>query len=146
MDALQISRSGLDVEWQRMEIIAQNIANMNTTRTGDGGAFIPLRLVSGPDESFEQMVGRIKSGSPTQIGPIGVRTFGIEEVDNGTRQSYEPGHPHADPDGLVTFPNVSTAQEMTLMLKTARAYEANLVAMSSAQQMYSSAIRLGRQS
>lgn len=141
MEAMEISRSGLDVEWRRLEVIAQNLANMNTTRTGDGGAYKPLRLVSGPDESFEQT---LETQQALQMK--GVRVFNIEQMDNGTRLAYEPDHPHADVDGFVSYPNISHASEMTLMIKAARAYEANLVAMSSAQQMYSSALQIGRQS
>lgn len=143
MNALEISRSGLDVEWRRMEIIAQNIANMNTSRTASGDPFTPLRLVSGPDQSFAESLVRARQdqgdGQPT-----GVRVYGVEREDGGVRRVYEPGHPHADPEGFVSYPDVSHAQEMTLMIKTARAYEANLVAMSSARQMYSSALQLGR--
>lgn len=141
MNALEISMSGLDVEWRRMEIIAQNLANMNTTRTGDGTPYLPLRLVSGPDETFEQILGRAGGEGPGS--PTGVRVFGLEAIDNGVRRAYEPDHPHADVDGFVTYPNVSHSEEMTLMVRTARAYEANLVAMASAQQMYSSALQIG---
>ena len=145
MEALQISRSGLDVEWRRLEVIAQNLANMNTTRTGDGGSYVPVRLVSGPAESFRQTLdaAREVADTPTLKG---VRVFGIEQIDGGTRRAYEPDHPHADVDGFVRYPNISHAGEMTLMIKAARAYEANLVAMASAQQMYSSALQIGRQS
>lgn len=143
MDAMQISRSGLDVEWRRMEIIAQNIANMNTSRTSDGGSYLPVRLVSGPAENFGRVLAE-QEGRPS-IQPQGVRIYGVEQTGNGVRRVHEPSHPHAGPDGFVSYPNVSHAEEMTLMVKTARAYEANLVAMAAAQQLYSSALQIGRQ-
>lgn len=146
MDAMEISRSGLDVEWRRLEVIAQNLANMNTTRTGDGGSYLPVRLVSGPAETFQQTLDNVQARTGPAASMKGVRVFGIEQMDGGTRQAYEPDHPHADTDGFVTYPNISHASEMTLMIKAARAYEANLVAMSAAQQMYSSALQIGRQS
>lgn len=142
MDALEISRSGMDVEWRRMEVIAQNIANMNTTRTADGSAYVPVRLVTGPDETFEQVLSRAQ-GNGSEAQPVGVRIFGVEQVADGIRQSYDPGHPHADADGFVSYPRISHAEEMTLMIQASRAYEANLVAMASAQQMYSSALQIG---
>jgi len=142
MDAIQISRSGLDVEWRRMEVIALNLANVNTSRTAAGGNYLPLRLVSGPVESFGTVLSR-EGGAPVQPG--GVRVYGIEETDHGVRRAYEPGHPHADADGFVSYPNVSHAEEMSLMVKTARAYEANLIALATAQQIYSSALQIGRQ-
>jgi flagellar basal-body rod protein FlgC len=138
MDAITISRSGLDVEWRRMEIIALNLANMESSAGADGKNYVPLRLVSGPGESFGQVLDGLKN-------PGGVKVYGIEPASAGTRQVYDPGHPHADAQGFVTYPNVSHAEEMTLMVKTARAYEANLVAMAAAQQMYSSALQIGRQ-
>ena len=143
MEAMEISRSGLDVEWRRLEVIAQNLANMNTSRTGDGGNYIPLRLVSGPVESFQHVLTQTAENAP--LHPKGVRVYGIEGTDRGVRRVYEPGHPHADTQGFVTYPNISHAEEMTLMVKTSRAYEANLVAMAAAQQIYSSALQLGRQ-
>lgn len=144
MEALEISRSGLDVEWRRLEVIASNLANMQTTRTGDGGSYIPLRLVSGPIESFRRILAQEQASTPTH--PKGVRVYGVEAKDGAARQVYEPGHPHADPQGFVTYPAISHAEEMSLMIKTTRAYEANLVAMAAAQQIYSSALQLGRQS
>jgi flagellar basal-body rod protein FlgC len=144
MEALEISRSGLDVEWRRLEIIARNLANMQTTRTGDGGSYVPLRLVSGPVESFQRVLARENGGATDH--PKGVRIYGVEAKDAAARRVYEPGHPHADGQGFVTYPNVSQAEEMTLMIKATRVYEANLVAMAAAQQIYSSALQIGRQS
>jgi flagellar basal-body rod protein FlgC len=143
MDAMEISLSGLDVEWKRLEIIAQNLANVNTTRTGDGHAYLPLRLVSGPGETFEQVLGEQKVQGQA-LG--GVAVYGIEPTDSAARRVYEPNHPHAEVDGFVSYPGVNHSEEMTLMIKTARAYEANLVAMAAAQQIYSSALQIGRQS
>lgn len=144
MEALEISRSGLDVEWRRLEVIARNLANMQTTRTGDGGSYVPLRLVSGPVESFQRILADAQGTATAH--PQGVRVYGVEAADNGSRRVYEPTHPHADAQGFVTYPNISHAAEMSLMIKTSRAYEANLVAMAAAQQIYSSALQIGRQS
>lgn len=142
MDAIAISRSGLDVEWRRMEIIALNLANMESSSGANGKGYVPLRLVSGPAETFERILGE-----QGRLGadPRGVRVYSVEPSPGGTRHVYEPGHPHADADGFVGYPNVSHAEQMTLMVKTARAYEANLVAMAAAQQIYSSALQIGRQ-
>lgn len=138
MDAIAISRTGLDVEWQRMEVIALNLANINSARGADGASYHPLRLVSGPAESFRAVLDR-------QQQPGGVRVYGVEPSGAGMRRVYEPGHPQADAAGFVSYPNVSHAEEMTLMVKTARAYEANLVALAAAQQIYSSALQIGKQ-
>ena len=140
MDAVKISMSGLDVEWKRLQVIAGNLANMNSTRDAAGGAFRPSRLVSGPAVSF----GALMSGEAQ--GPAGVRVMGVEATGGAGRRVHEPNHPHADLDGFVTYPDVDHAGEMTLMIRTSRAYEANLTAMSIAHQMYSKALEMGRRS
>lgn len=140
MDAMAISRTGLDVEWQRLQVIAQNLANINTTRTGSGEPFRPMRLLSGPQVDFAHLV------RTDETKPSGVEVLGLEPMaGGGVRRVYEPGHPHADADGFVTYPDIDHASEMTLLIRTSRAYEANLTAMSIAQQMYSRAAELGKQ-
>ena len=144
MEAMEISRSGLDVEWKRLQVIAQNIANINTTRTANGGAYQALRLVSGPVEGFPQILNGMRAGADTP--ERGVAVYDIAPVTGAARRHFDPAHPHADAEGFVTLPAVGQAEEMTLMVKTTRAYEANLVALSAAHQMYSSALTVGRAS
>jgi len=141
MQAMEISRSGLDVEWQRLEIIAQNLANMSTTRTMTGEPYRAMRLISGPSGDFASLLGEKSKKHAAQ----GVEVIGIEAMNTNFRRVYDPKHPHADPDGFVSFPDIDHAGEMTLMIKTSRAYDANLTAMSIAHQMYSRALELGRQ-
>jgi flagellar basal-body rod protein FlgC len=141
MNAIAISTTALDVEWQRMEVSARNLANMNSTRDANGDVYRPLRLVSGPEIPFSAMLS-----AGTSIGPSGVRVIGVEAMSDGFRRVLEPGHPHADAEGFVTYPNVDHAAEMTLMIRASRAYEANLAALSIAQDMYGRALDLGRQS
>ncbi len=143
MQAMEISMSGLDVEWQRLQVIAQNIANVNTSRTADGGVYRPLTLVSGPKVSFSEVMNqRASTASPSMQG---VTVYGVEAQNQGTRRVYEPAHPHADADGFVTYPELDHAAEMTNMIKTSRAYEANLVALNISMQMYSRALDIGKQ-
>jgi flagellar basal-body rod protein FlgC len=137
MDAMEISRTGLDVEWQRLQVIAQNLANINTSRTSAGGPFRALRLVSGPEVNFAHLVD-------ASAKPRGVQVLGLESAGAGVRRVHEPAHPDADAEGFVTYPDIDHAAEMTLLIRTSRAYEANLTAMSIAQQMYSRAAELGR--
>ncbi len=142
MNAIDISVSALDVEWRRLEVIAQNLANMNTTRTAEGDVFRPLRLVSGPMTDF---AAHLETGAAS-ITPSGVRVLGIEAQPDAIRRALEPNHPHADADGFVTYPNVDHASEMTLMIRASRAYEANLAAVNMAREMYARALDIGRQS
>ena len=140
MQAMEISRTGLDVEWRRLEVIAQNVANANTVRTASGAPYRVMRLSSGPQADFASLITAGADASRLS----GVTVYGVEPVNLPPRRVYEPGHPQADPDGYVTYPGFDHATEMTLMVTTARAYEANLVALNSARQMYVDALELGR--
>lgn len=140
MHAMEISRTGLDVEWQRLQVIAQNLANMSTSRTANGEPFRALRLLSGPDGDFGSLLAH--SFSPDRLH--GVQVLGVEAQPTGFRRVYEPKHPHSDVQGFVSYPNIDQAGEMTLMIKTSRVYEANLTAMNFAHQMYARALDLGR--
>lgn len=144
MEATQISRSALDVEWQRLQVIATNLANMNTTRTGDGDAYVAQRLVSGPVADFgAELRADGKADAPPERG---VMVYQIAQSNAGSRQVFNPDHPHANEEGFVSYPNISQADEMSLMVKTQRTYQANLVALQAAQRMFSSALQVGRQS
>lgn len=142
MNAIDISVSALDVEWRRMEVIAQNLANMNTTRTESGDVYRPLRLLSGPTMDFSALLAEGRA----RATPGGVQVLGVEAQADALRRVHEPSHPHADADGFVTYPNVDHASEMTLMIRASRAYEANLAAVNIAREMYASALDIGRQS
>ena len=149
MKAMEISLTGLDVEWRRLEVIAQNLANVNTLGTATSGPYRAMRLVSGPKttfatNTFESHLAPDVAGSPDGSGLNGVAVYGIEPVGGTPRRVREPGNPLADADGYVTYPDVDHAAEMVLMVKTTRAYEANMVAMSSAREMYMKALDMGR--
>jgi flagellar basal-body rod protein FlgC len=137
MKAFEISRSGMDVEWRRLEVIAQNIANANTSRTATGGSYAPMRLISGPRNDFAR---HLQGGNDRLAG---VQAYGVEPMALAPRKVYEPAHPHADTKGFVTYPGVDQVSEMTLLVKTSRAYEANVVAMNAARAMYTKAFELG---
>lgn len=137
VDAIAISRSALEVEWQRMQIIAQNLANENTSRVAGGGSYRPMRLVSGPQRAFSALVG-------PGAEPSGVKVLGVEVTAASPRRVQDPGHPDADEAGYVDYPGVDHAAEMVLLVKTARIYESNLTALSLAQQMNMRALEIGK--
>lgn len=141
MNAMEISRTGLDVEWRRLEVIARNIANASTTINPDGTAYRPSRLISGPAMRFADAL----NPDAYDRGALhGVAVYSIEQQNLPSRRSYEPGNPQADAAGFVTYPGFDHAAEMTLLVKTSRAYEANIVAMNAARQMYGKALEIGK--
>jgi len=127
MHAMEISRTGLDVEWRRLEVVAQNLANASSV------GYQPRRLISGPAGDFGAHV-------------TGVEVKSVQAMATSPRLVREPGNPQADARGMVAYPAIDQASEMTMMIKASRTYEANIVAMNSARQMYSKALELGRRS
>lgn len=138
-----IARSGMDVEWQRVEVIAANLANLNTTRTPDGTPYTAKMLVSGP--KFSQLVA--PTGTPNTSGfgvqAAGVQVLGLEESKVAPKRVHDPAHPHADASGFVSYPNIDHVREMTSMIAANRVYEANLVAFTSARTMFQRAMEIG---
>ena len=123
-DALSISSTGMSAERLRMDVIAENLANADTTRTQSGGPYRRQEVVlqeAGP--SFGQVLG-------------GVQVAGIVSDPTPPRKVYDPGHPDADKQGYVTMPNVNPVNEMVDLITAQRGYEANVTAMSSAKQMF----------
>lgn len=146
MQAMEISLTGLDVEWRRLEVIAQNLANAGTVRTASGTPYRAQQLISGPKGDFQALLEGGDGHAPTGAKVLqGVAVYGIDAVNAPPRQVYEPDNPQADADGFVAYPNIDQAGQMTLMVKTARIYEANMVALNAARQMYGKALELGRQ-
>jgi flagellar basal-body rod protein FlgC len=141
MKAMEISRTGLDVEWRRLEVISENLANANSSRAADGTPYQGQVLISGPSGSFAAHLDK-----PGEASLTGVAVYGVEPMQSGTRLVHEPGNPQADANGMVSYPAIDQASEMTLMVKTARAYQSNIVAMNAAREMYSRAIDLGDKS
>jgi flagellar basal-body rod protein FlgC len=142
MQAAEISLTALDVEWRRLEVLADNLANSSTLKTAMGGPYRAMRLVSGPRVDFKTLMAN--GGDARQLG--GVEVYGIEPMNLPSRRVYEPSNPQADANGFVSYPGFDHAAEMTLLVKTERAYEANVVALNTARQMYLRAMEVGRTS
>src|SRR3569833_4595604 len=135
MESLSISASGMTAERLRMDVIANNIANANTTRTAGGGPYRRQEvLYSSGGSSFGDMLeSRMGNGSATLHG---VNVKGIVQDQTPFKQVYDPGHPDADAQGYVSMPNVDSVTEMVDLISASRAYEANVTAMSSAKTLF----------
>jgi flagellar basal-body rod protein FlgC len=129
---IQATGSALNAEKIRMDIVAQNIANANTTKDVNGGAY-QRKVVT-----FETMMGQ--GGGPSE----GVKVSAITADSTPGEKVYNPHHPHADKDGMVTMPNVNPAIEMVDLLAASRAYEANLAVARNARQMATKALAIGK--
>lgn len=123
-----------------MDTIANNLANVNTTRTANGGPYRRQMLVY----AERSQVGSVLRAPPLKWNGNGVRVLGIVEDDSPPRLVYDPGHPDADEQGYVGMPNVNVVTEMVDMIGASRAYEANLAAMNAAKSMALKALEIGR--
>lgn len=138
--AFGISASGLSAQRARMEVIAENLANSETTVTPQGGAYrrkmVVLEATDQP--SFSALLRE-------QGGPDGsVRVGRVMESSEPGRRLHEPSHPKAGPDGYVDMPNVNPLTEMVDMLSTTRTYEANATAFQAAKAMGTKLLELLR--
>jgi flagellar basal-body rod protein FlgC len=144
-DAIDISASGLTAERLRMDVTAENLANAQTTRGPDGGAYRRKAVVlqqSGGDGGFAgALAGAVQRGDG---GPRGVEVTAIVPDTTPSRRVHDPGHPDADADGYVELPNVNPVTEMVDLIGASRAYEANVTAMQTAKTIFSKTLELLR--
>jgi len=134
--SFDISASGLTAERLRMDTIANNLANVNTTRTARGGPYRRQMVVF--EERLAQVMGR------GGLRGAGVRVRRIVEDDDPPRLEYNPHHPDANEEGYVAMPNVNVVTEMVDMISASRAYEANIAALNAAKAMALNALEIGR--
>src|SRR5882672_6234014 len=104
MQAMEISRTALDVEWRRLEIIAQNLANANTANPLNGVGYSAQNLISGPRTDFAALLDGNKPESGIAVQSLsGVRVYGIDASVASARLVHEPGDPQANADGYVSY-------------------------------------------
>jgi len=147
--ALRASASGLTAQRLRMDLITNNIANAETTRTPEGGAYRRQQVLFSPRmvgriPFFNQLRGDAVRGNPPGVQMEGVQPVAIVEDQSPTRMVYDPTHPDANPAGFVEYPNVNTVTEMTDMLSATRSYEANVTVLNAAKAMAQRAIDIAR--
>ncbi|NLW47803.1 MAG: flagellar basal body rod protein FlgC [Firmicutes bacterium] len=134
-----ISATALTAERLRMDLISNNIANANTTRTKEGGPY--TRKVPVFMEVIEEAInaqGRLVSR------PAGVKVVRIKPDENPPRLVYDPSHPDANTEGYVLYPDINPVVEMVNLISASRSYEANVTAFNSAKDMYRAALDIGR--
>jgi flagellar basal-body rod protein FlgC len=143
--SLRIGASGLVAQRLRLDIIANNIANAQTTRTKEGGPYKRQDVVFTPqvNDSFTPSFIAQSTGLP-QGSDGGVRVAAIVTDQTPGQQVYDPTNPDADAKGYVTYPNVDPVVEMTNMLSATRSYEANLAVVDAAKNMALKALDIGR--
>ena len=137
LQSLEISASGLYAQRRRMDVIASNLANIETTHTKKGGPYRRKMVVMSPKpvEDFNKAL---------TLQAEGVKIDDIVEDKSPFRKAYNPSHPDADKNGYVLKPNVDLVVEITNMLMARRAFEANIAAIKSTKQMALKALEIGK--
>jgi flagellar basal-body rod protein FlgC len=130
--------AALNAERTRLDIIAQNIANANTTRGLDGRPYQRQQVV------FETVLDNIRSGGAPDLRVGGPRVSEIQKDMRPGRSVYQPGHPEANKDGMVQMPNVSVHEEMADLVAASRSFDANLAVLKTARQMTLQSLSLGK--
>ncbi|WP_047268839.1 flagellar basal body rod protein FlgC [Marinitoga sp. 1197] len=133
---MDIAASGMTAERFRSEVISNNLANANTTRTENGGPY-RRKIVT-----FKEVLNKNRTKRDEQLS--GVRVSNLKEDNSPFRLVYDPGHPDADENGYVKYPNVNPLREMVDLIGAQRAYEANVAVINSAKTMFNSALSIGR--
>lgn len=121
-----------------MEVIAQNIAHLNTTRDLDGKPYQRQQVV------FESVLYQQQHGAPGSAAAQGVQVARVERDQRPPRLLYNPGHPQADANGMLAVPNISIHEEMADLIAASRAYEANLAVARNARAMVMQTLSIGK--
>ncbi len=128
---MRISASGLAAEKLRLNIVSNNIANADTTRSENGGPYI--RKIGVFEENFDK-----------EKGMLGIKIVEIKEDPSLLPRVYDPTHPDADENGYVTKPNVNILNEMADLIAISRSYEANIDSINAQKDLLSKTLEIGR--
>ena len=136
--AMDINASGLTAQRRRVELSSANLANSQTTRTDEGG---PYRR---KDVVFETASFQDSLGAAITNGVQGVQVSEVVEDQTPFDRRYEPGHPDADKEGYVSYPNVNVMAEMANLVSASKSYEANISAIGIVKTMIARTLEIGR--
>jgi flagellar basal-body rod protein FlgC len=142
MTALDIGASGLSAQRTFLNVISMNLANANTTKTAEGGPYRRKSVVfeATPVETpFSKVMQDVLDRELN-----GVKVQRVVTDNRQPKRVYEPGHPHADPEGYVSYPDINVIEEMANMMSAMRAYEAEVSAITSTKSMFNKALEIGR--
>lgn len=141
LNAMDISASGLKAERIRLNTISSNIANVNTTRTPEGGPYRRKDAVLAAIPERESFADTLDDAVDNNFQRVQVTD--VVSDPNAPRMVWNPKHPDANQDGYVAMPNVNFTEEMVNMLDTQRSYEANVTAYNAAKRMAMKALEIG---
>jgi flagellar basal-body rod protein FlgC len=142
LSALSVSASGMSAQRARTELLVENLANSDTTRTPEGGPYRRKDAVFTSDSSATQFSSLFEN--EMNAGGVGVRVAEVVTDQREPEKRYLPGHPDADKDGYVAVPRVNPAEDMVDLLGASRSYQANVSAISAVKDMIQKSLDLFR--
>ena len=140
--SIEVSASGMAAQRARTEVLVENLANSETTRTPEGGPYRRKDVVFTEDSS----IGSFSSQMDAALGPAlsGVAVSEVAIDNSAPELRYQPGHPDADKDGYVAYPKINPAEDMVDLLGASRGYEANVAAITAVKDMINKSLDLFR--
>lgn len=142
MSALDVSASGMKAQRTYMNVISMNLANVKTTRTPEGGPYRRKSVAFAATPIHDPFDKAMQNAETRELKGVTVR--GIVTDKRPMKMVHEPGHPDANKDGYVSYPDINVVEEMANMITTMRSYEANVQAIQDAKAMFNKALQIGR--
>lgn len=143
--SFDINSSGMTAERYRMDIISENLANANTTRTADGTPY-RRKVVTFAEKETQTPFSRVLNQARDNYSGKGVKVSSVQEDDwTEMKMAYDPAHPDADENGYVLYPNVNIVTEMTNLIDASRAYEANATAFTASKSIAMKGLEISTQ-
>ncbi|MCH5184809.1 MAG: flagellar basal body rod protein FlgC [Oscillospiraceae bacterium] len=140
---LGVSASALTAQSFRMDVISENIANAEVTRTADGDPYRRRNVIMGERTAVVSFADELE-GARNRLRGDGVQVVEVYEDQSDFKMVYNPGHPDADENGYVSYPNVDTVTEMVDLISATRSYEANVTAFNATKSMSMKALDIGK--
>lgn len=138
----KINGSGMKAQMMRMEVHSSNLANINSTRTPEGGPYRRKEVTFQAVPINNDFNSLLKDA--TQETSVGVEVTRVSDDPSPFRKKYDPNHPDAGPDGYVLYPNVDVVSEMVDLQEASRSYEANISAIVTLKNMIAKTFEIGR--
>lgn len=146
LSSLNVSVSGMTAQRHRLTTISENIANLETTRTPEGGPYRRREVIFAAvsnDRTFEQ---ELREQDRSLSDSTEVKVVGVVQDTRAPIVKYDPGHPDANQEGYVELPNINLMEEMANLMLASRSYEANTAAFNASKNMAQAALDLGKSS
>ncbi|MDR2801313.1 MAG: flagellar basal body rod protein FlgC [Desulfovibrio sp.] len=140
--ALDMGASALSAERTHINIISMNLANVKTTRTANGGPYRRRSVVLESTPLDADFKAQMRGALDKELRGVRVQAIPVDQRPH--KMVYEPGHPDADPDGYVAYPDINVVEEMAALMTAQRGYEANVTSVDTIKQMYTKALEINR--